>query len=69
MRKLFFNTLRFLSAMENQQDATKSGRFDEVVDSQTLNFFTYLPIWLIATEIQELRFSPMARLNLRVCNT
>jgi len=42
MRHLFLNTLWFLSAGENQQDATKSGRFDEVVDSKTLDFFTFM---------------------------
>src|SRR6218665_231938 len=40
MRNLFLKSLRFLSAMENQQDATKSGRFDGVVDYKTLDFFT-----------------------------
>ena len=43
MRNLFLNTLRMLSARENQQDATMSGRFDEVlVDSKTLDFFTFM---------------------------
>ena len=42
MRNLFLNTLQFLSAWDNQQDATTSGRFDEVVDSKTLNFFTLM---------------------------
>src|SRR6218665_136383 len=42
MRNLFLNTLRFLSAREHQQDATKSGRFVEVVDSKTLNCFTFM---------------------------
>jgi len=40
MRNLFLKSLRFLSARENQQDAIKSGRFDEVVASKTLDFFT-----------------------------
>ena len=44
MRHLFLNTLWFLSAGENQQDATKSGRFDEVVDSKTLDFWTFVAI-------------------------
>src|SRR6218665_1580752 len=42
MRNLFLNTLRFLSARENQQDAIKSGRFGEVVDSKTWDFFTFM---------------------------
>src|SRR6218665_1935295 len=42
MRNLFLNTQRFLSTREGQQDATKSGRFDEVVDSKTLDFFTFM---------------------------
>jgi len=36
------HVLRFLSAREHQQDATKSGSFDEVVDSKTLNVFTFM---------------------------
>src|SRR6218665_301026 len=42
MRNLFLNTLRVLSARENQQDTTKSGRFDEVIDYKTLDFFTIM---------------------------
>lgn len=42
MRNLFLNTLRFLAEREHQKDATKSGRFDEVVDSRTLDFFTFM---------------------------
>ena len=34
--------LRLLSARENQQDGTKSGRFDEVVDLRTLDFLTIM---------------------------
>ena len=39
---LFLNPLRFLSSRVHQQDATKSGRFDEVVDSKTFDFFTFM---------------------------
>src|SRR6218665_3858818 len=64
MRNLFLNTLRFLSARENQQDATKSKRFDEVLDSKTLDFFTVM----VDSDGEPTRcFSP--RLNFRVCNT
>src|SRR6218665_1528369 len=44
IRNLFLNLLQFLSARENQQDATKPGRFDEVVDSKTLNLFTSMAV-------------------------
>ena len=42
MRNLSLNMLRFLSARENQQDATESGRFDKVLDSKTLDFSTIM---------------------------
>ena len=64
VKDLFLNTLRFLSSIENQQDATKSGRFDETLDLKSLDS---LPVRLIATERQERRFS--LKLNFRVCNS
>jgi len=36
MRNLFLNTLRYLSAREHQQETTKSGRLDEMVDSKCI---------------------------------
>lgn len=42
MRNLFINTLRFSANKEHQQDATKPGLSDEVVDSKTLDYFTFM---------------------------
>ena len=51
-------------ARESQQDARKSGRFDEVVDSTTSDFFTF-----VADSDGEPRTTIQPRLNFRVCNT
>jgi len=61
VRNLLLSTLRFLSARENQQDTTKSGRFDEVVDSKTLNFFT-----IMADSDREPRTTLQSQAELRV---
>jgi len=42
MINLLLNALQFLSARENQQDITKSGRFGEVPDSKTLDLFAIM---------------------------
>jgi hypothetical protein len=42
MKNLFLNTLRFSSEKEHQQNTTMPSRTDEVVDSTTLDFFTFM---------------------------
>ena len=42
MKNLFPNILRLSSEKEHQQNITKASRTDEVVDSRTLDFFTFM---------------------------
>ena len=42
MKNLFLNTLRFSCERDHQRNAIMPSRTDEVVDSKTLDFFTFM---------------------------
>ena len=42
MKNLFLNTLRFSTERKHQKNTTMLSRTDEVVDSKTLDFFTFM---------------------------